>query len=1309
MKHPIRQLLCLLLCLMPLLSWAQSDVFSKGKASEMQKRIEQAAQRSDSTYKAELALAKKRGIKLIDTLAADKILHFNGFTSTGEPLYLQTYSSTLAGKMTRTNALYSGGGLGLNLTGKSDTMSGKLGIWDGGSLYTAHQEFGGRAKNEEIVGTSSHATHVAGIMVAEGKKASARGMAYQADLKAWDFNNDNTEIIQNSGSNTQIKLLISNHSYGYTAGWNFNTSKNKWQWYGDDAFSDQEDYKFGLYNIQSQKWDEIAYNSPYLLMVKSAGNSRGEAGPAPGENYLLRNGTDTSSRKRQAYTGYDLLSLNSNAKNVLVVGAVDLQNELPAKKRNVSMSSYSSWGPTDDGRIKPDLVGVGTDIESLGISSPSSYANLTGTSMSSPQVAGSLFLLQQQHHRSYGRFMRSATVRGLAIHTAMDILEEGPDYRSGFGLLDAEKAASVIINKDQAHRILEDSLVQGESKKISLRASGKGDLVVTMAWTDPEALLVKEAHDDTTRRLVNDLDIVLVGRGKSHLPFILDPAKPQSLATTGNNRRDNVEKILVVGALPGESYELTYRHKGDLKNGKQLLSLLMSGIGGPSYCAPVVQNARNYLRSLQLNGINKDSSSTDPKISVEYGQNASATLQFSNAQNKSLKIWVDWNQDGDFVDAGELISEASNLNSTSHRFSFKAPSTVKEGFLYRLRISINADNGALDPCGNLANGELEEYALQIIEPSQDASLVSFSQLGNEFCPSQGSTTFFAKVKNQGSAAINGLKVRLNILENGNVISSNTSNAQNLAIDETYEIPIKLEGNLLSGRTYTYQTEILLDTDQNPSNNSLSESKRLSTAAAPNTTGLACAGANTVRLSAAGNQVPLWYSNGKLLGAGNQLQAEKSASFTSSFGTLNTSYGPKSKNDFGGGSYFENFGPAPVISVSTPLVMESARLYVGTAGTIYFDLYDYNTGDLVSSTQRRLSATRTQSNTTRVSNQLIDDKNDPGVVVDLNINFPYAGKFVLFQTCVDGASIYRSNRTKADTINAPSNIGFPFKIDNVIEMEGAFFNNSIITSGYYYFYDMKLRSLGCASESSNVVITEAPKPSASISRKGLTAICSGDPQIQLTATVSSGASLRWLKNGTVLNGSTSVNLSTDGAGKYFAQAINEAGCTANSDTFELKINLPIAPIISNVNGQLQVSGASSPQWFLDGALLTGANANAILPLKSGFYSVKGKDVNGCNATSLNYRVDILSVEEPQYDQFQIYPNPAKDKIQVIIPNGPKGLVHLELVDLSGKTLQKIPISSLPNKVDLDLQSLSPGTYLLRIPEWPKLPMNKLLKW
>src|SRR5690606_17562621 len=131
---------------------------------------------------------------------------------------------------------------------------------------------------------------------------------------------------------------------------------------------------------------------------------------------------------------------------------------------DVTMSPFSSWGPVDDGRIKPDLVAMGMNVFSTAINEEQSdsYTTLSGTSMAAPNATGSLFLLQELYHsRNAGRYMRAATLKALAIHTAKEAgLAPGPDYMYGWGLLDVKSAAEMIINENGSSNIIRELVLQ---------------------------------------------------------------------------------------------------------------------------------------------------------------------------------------------------------------------------------------------------------------------------------------------------------------------------------------------------------------------------------------------------------------------------------------------------------------------------------------------------------------------------------------------------------------------------------------------------------------------------------------------------------------------------------------------------------------------------------------------------------------------------------------------------------------------------------------------------------------------------------
>ena len=140
----------------------------------------------------------------------------------------------------------------------------------------------------------------------------------------------------------------------------------------------------------------------------------------------------------------DAIPSEANAKNILTVGSAAIQLQ-GTTITDFKVADFSGWGPTDDGRIKPDLLGVGSNIISSIASSNNAYATLSGTSTASANVSGSLILLQELFYRRRNYFMRSATLKGLVLHTASTPKGKvGPSYEYGWGLLNAEKAAQVV-------------------------------------------------------------------------------------------------------------------------------------------------------------------------------------------------------------------------------------------------------------------------------------------------------------------------------------------------------------------------------------------------------------------------------------------------------------------------------------------------------------------------------------------------------------------------------------------------------------------------------------------------------------------------------------------------------------------------------------------------------------------------------------------------------------------------------------------------------------------------------------------------
>ncbi len=524
-------------------------------------------------------------------LNAEPGLRLVGVDARGRPVFFETHNLNAA-KTVQVDRLWPGGASGLELTGAN--LPGELGLWDGGGVLTTHQEFGGRvAQMDAPSGTNFHATHVAGTMVAAGVNANAKGMSPAAWLQAWEWTNDETEMALAAAAG----LLVSNHSYGYLAGW-YRDGSGVYYWFGDIEISSDEDPGFGHYGEDVRWWDEIAAAAPNYLIVMSAGNDRDDTGPPVGSIHYYWEPTtsqwtaSTATRDPDGGdTGYDTLPYRSAAKNPLVVGAVaDLLSGWTAAE-TVSMAVFSSWGPTDDGRIKPDLVANGISLLSTVNTGDANYGSYSGTSMAAPSAAGALHLVAQQWKAAHdGAAPRAATLKAIAVHTADEAgPAAGPDYMFGWGLLNA-RAAAQLAAADTLERcvVRELTLASGAADTFHVLSDGSTALIATLAWTDLPGAAVPWSLDPPDLALVHDLDLRLecVASGQVTWPWTLDPSRPSAAAARGDNDRDNVEKLELASPDSG-LYRLVVSHEGSLV-APQPYSLAVSGLVASPATAPVV-------------------------------------------------------------------------------------------------------------------------------------------------------------------------------------------------------------------------------------------------------------------------------------------------------------------------------------------------------------------------------------------------------------------------------------------------------------------------------------------------------------------------------------------------------------------------------------------------------------------------------------------------------------------------------------------------------------------------------------------------
>jgi len=460
-----------------------------------------------------------------------------------------------------------------------------IGLWDQNMPLDSHQEFQSdhaRITLWDAPDISDHSTNVAGTLGAVGIDLNAMGMAPNVHIDAYNWEHDLSEMtaVAASGPNEPDTIYVSNHSYGMSSGWAYTdlSGDTGWHWMAEWDNAASVEPVFGQYGERTSELDELTWHAPYYLPFMSAGNDRND-NPDKGVKVYYptyRRGKLVWKNKKydnqcplgdgRMHDGYDTLHSSAVAKNVLTVGAV--AQTLLKGVRNIThteVTVYSAFGPTDDGRVKPDLVAQGNSLYTTSAGSKKAYGRASGTSLSCPSASGSAMLLVQYYDRLFkGQAMRASTLKGLLLHTADDLLAPGPDYQTGWGLINVQASAELLRlhSQDSASPyIIEADLSEMQAAHTyDVVLDNPNGVTFTLCWTDPNAQPT-EKHDDNTSTLIHDLDLRVLGSNMMYLPYTLNPMEPEKEAVPGDNVLDNVEQIVLKARAPGlYTIQITRKH-----------------------------------------------------------------------------------------------------------------------------------------------------------------------------------------------------------------------------------------------------------------------------------------------------------------------------------------------------------------------------------------------------------------------------------------------------------------------------------------------------------------------------------------------------------------------------------------------------------------------------------------------------------------------------------------------------------------------------------------------------------------------------
>ncbi len=1160
-------LFCLMvICILPIKSYTQVNTQSV-VLRDVSKKLDFESRNnfSDAVIK-----AKKNGWAINYLNKNNARVSLMGVDMYGQPIYFTSFADPIHSVTVNTNKVWPGGVTGFNLNGSSDSLTYKLGMWDEGAIRNSHYDIANRVtQKDNVTNTVDHSTHVAGILIGKGVNPNAKGMLYGSKgIYAYDWNSDVSEMSSAAANN----LLVSNHSYGTVCGWDYNSDSSRWEFNG--KYNEKEDYRFGLYDNQAVLYDSIAYNAPFYLIVKSAGNSRSSNGPTKNSSGVWYNNDSTYWRRDISGKWYnagvrpDSLSSNNSfeslpgdvvAKNILTVGAVSGITAGYSKKEDVVTTSFTSWGPTDDGRIKPDIVADGVAVYSTLTTNDSSYGYLSGTSMAAPGAAGSLLLLQELSYKINKKPIRSATLKALAVHTANEAgLYPGPDYKHGWGLLNTSEAAITLNNaltsnnsSSSTDLVFEDVLQNQSTKTYTIIASGKKALKATLVWTDVKGT-ASNTLNNSTPRLVNDLDLKISNGNTIVETWNLNPASPDAAATRGNNKIDNVEKVEIDTVVVGNTYTITVSHKNNLERASQAYSLVISGAGGAAYCnSTASSSAGTKLDSVTLNNIvfanTTNSQYIDNTKKIINGEplgivNFSIKTSSVDSSNNTrfINIYIDYNNNGVFESTEEAaVSKA--LTNGIYSGTINLPSSVTVGATTRLRIvaTETAVSTSLNPCGTYTIGETQDYSIKFNNPSNDLQLSDIVSPTAKACKN-GTQYITVKIVNNGGGKQSNFPINVIVKKGSTTIKTITETFNgNLGglenMNYTFQSPISLDEN----SNYTITATVSLATDQSKDNNSLSANFTTSAATvAPTATATNCN--NSVQLQVS-NPIStskyFWYDSSSTI---NPIASGSATVINSSASKLNVSsgyagfVGPLNNTSLGGSGGYNSFsGNYVKINATSAMTIETTKLYTGYAGKIDFILgtfasdnsdgsYSYYPIQTVSLNVGASSPTPTAATGSSATPFV---EGDSGRVYYLNLKIPQAGDYIIIVKCTD-ATLFRNNGLGNNTYPIGPNKLFSITGNSVTASSGNFQNF------YYFFYNTQISTNDCPSPISTVPVSFVTKP-----------IITQINDSSLTTTLANN--YQWLINDSTISGATNQTLIAKRNALYKVMTMT-GGCTMTSD-------------------------------------------------------------------------------------------------------------------------------------------------------------------
>ena len=414
-----------------------------------------------------------------------------------------------------------------------------------------HGDFGTRVVgNFDVIGDGStadkhsgHGTHVACTVLGDGTKGGYAGVAPDASLYFQAMENDNTGNFQSPSLNYLLNTAYNSGARIHTNSWGSSAASNQGKY-----TSESEDV-----DDRANNYDRVYNGVEGLTILFAAGNDGPNAGT---------------------------VSSPSTAKNSVTVGNHQARyNGAPD-----NLMSGSSRGPTDDGRIKPDIIAPGGYVRSCraqeaqdiaGSSWQSTwYLEYTGTSMATPNAAGASALIREYLLEIAQRpSPQGALIKALLVLGAQDInTRDIPNNDEGWGRVNLKE--TLAPSQGRGIWVDDRSVLSntGQSKSYVFNVTfANSQLKTVLAWSDARGSRF------SNNQLVNDLDLEVESPDGT---IYLGNDFANGRSTTGGTKDDvnNLEVVLIDTAMKGI---WTVRVKDGMHGGSntQPFAIAVSGQG----------------------------------------------------------------------------------------------------------------------------------------------------------------------------------------------------------------------------------------------------------------------------------------------------------------------------------------------------------------------------------------------------------------------------------------------------------------------------------------------------------------------------------------------------------------------------------------------------------------------------------------------------------------------------------------------------------------------------------------------------------